>query len=87
MNHHLRVVRTAAWEVRGTWRPLGVQLGVNEGTLDVSALLCVYNTNLTLYSSTSNVYKLPCGHASLVNECMCEHYCMIFSNCVVINCL
>ncbi|XP_064407428.1 protein phosphatase 1 regulatory subunit 12A-like [Halichondria panicea] len=42
VDHHLRVVRTAAWEVRGTWRPLGVQLGVNEGTLDVSALLCVY---------------------------------------------
>ena len=48
MDHHLRVVRTAAWEVRGTWRPLGEQLGVKEGTLDVSALLCVY---LTLYSS------------------------------------
>ena len=42
VDHHLRVVRTAAWEVRGTWRPLGEQLGVNEGTLDVSALLCVY---------------------------------------------
>ncbi|XP_064385325.1 uncharacterized protein LOC135334177 isoform X4 [Halichondria panicea] len=34
VDHHLRVVRTAAWEVRGTWRPLGEQLGVNEGTLD-----------------------------------------------------
>ncbi|XP_064403143.1 uncharacterized protein LOC135348759 isoform X2 [Halichondria panicea] len=37
VDHHLRVVRTAAWEVRGTWRPLGEQLGVNEGTLDVIA--------------------------------------------------
>ncbi|XP_064382988.1 uncharacterized protein LOC135331680 [Halichondria panicea] len=34
VDHHLRVVRTAAWEVRGTWHPLGEQLGVNEGTLD-----------------------------------------------------
>ncbi len=42
VDHHLRLVRTAAWEVRGTWRPLGEQLGVNEGTLDVSAVLCVY---------------------------------------------
>ncbi len=33
---HLRVVRAAAWEVRAKWLFLGEELGIEEGTLDVS---------------------------------------------------
>ncbi len=33
---HLRVVRAAAWEVRKEWHSLGVELGIKEGTRNVS---------------------------------------------------
>ncbi len=38
----LRIVRTAAWEAREKWRFVGGQLGIKEGTLDVSVVYCVY---------------------------------------------
>ena len=42
MDCHLRVVRTAAWEAMAKWDFVGEQLGIKEGTLDVSVVYCVY---------------------------------------------
>ncbi len=42
---HLRVVRSAVWEIRANWSHLGLHLGIEEGTLDVSVYcvcMCVY---------------------------------------------
>ncbi len=36
---HLRVVRAAAWEVRVKWHSLGVELGIKEGTRNVSVYI------------------------------------------------
>ena len=35
---HLKAVRQTTWDVRAQWYDLGVELGVNVGTLKVSAL-------------------------------------------------
>ncbi len=41
---HLRVVRAAAWEVREKWHSLGVELGIKEGTRNVSVCtVCTLN--------------------------------------------
>ena len=37
VDEHLRIVREALWNVRAKWYDLGVELGVNVETLEVSA--------------------------------------------------
>ena len=38
MDKHLKMVREAIWDVRAKWRDLGVELGINMGTLEVGHL-------------------------------------------------
>ena len=35
MDKHLKMVREATWDVRAKWYDLGVELGINVGTLEV----------------------------------------------------
>ena len=46
MDKYLKTVRAATWDVRAKWRDLGVELGINVGTLEVGFIalfptLCV----------------------------------------------
>ena len=38
VDKHLKIVRGAIWDARASWRDLGVELGINVGTLDVGHL-------------------------------------------------
>ena len=39
VDKHLKMVREATWDVRPKWCNLGVQLGINVGTLEVNFVL------------------------------------------------
>ncbi len=54
---HLRVVRAAAWGVGAKWRLLGMQLGIEVGTLDVSVVhaVCTLNCSSTRCLLTSEI--------------------------------
>ena len=38
VDKHLKIVRKATWDVRVKWYNLGLQLGIDVGTLNVSSL-------------------------------------------------
>ena len=38
MNKHLKIVRGVVWNMRASWRDLGVELGISVGALDVGTL-------------------------------------------------
>ena len=38
MNKHLKMVRGVVWDMRASWRDLGVELGISVGALEVGTL-------------------------------------------------
>ena len=62
MDKHLKVVREAVWDVRAKWYHLGVELGVEVETLDVSSCN-------TLYDYESVAFCITIGHPTESSQC------------------
>ena len=57
MDKHLKIVREATWDVRAQWRDLGVELGINVGTLNVNASTMFVGSLISSLSMLSHVLR------------------------------
>ena len=42
VDKHLKIVRQATWDMRAKWYNLGLELGINDGTLQVCVTITKY---------------------------------------------